>query len=257
MIRKLLVGVFAGLSLIMVGCTKSSEPPRRAETAKKGLMPAQEPGFDAAYLVDQKDVKLAAAREVSYEPLDTFREQAAAREQTREASRAAKPAEASAEASSPDTGEGVESAVAETKAPAKVERKTPATQSRGLFKRMKAAALGGVLPGMGRGAAPKPTGARPGSGMPPGAKPEAKPPAAKPPTGKPAAEKGGAQGGRPALKGKTDNKEEKAVAEEEEDDSEESDETADEAEDQEAEDAEGENSDEAGEEAQEGGESDE
>ncbi len=69
-------GALYGMALLMaivVGCTKSVEPPQEAQIARAGLMPAGDLGTESVYTADQKQVKLAAAREISYEPLDTFR----------------------------------------------------------------------------------------------------------------------------------------------------------------------------------------
>ncbi len=71
------ISLFAALliALAIAGCTKSEEDVRKAQRATPDLklMPANEPGFEAEYVADQSQVKLAAARTVTYEPLDTFR----------------------------------------------------------------------------------------------------------------------------------------------------------------------------------------
>ncbi len=60
-------------ALTGLGCANSEEEPRRPTRAVQELMPTVAPAFDAQYLADQTQVKLAAAREISYEPLESFR----------------------------------------------------------------------------------------------------------------------------------------------------------------------------------------
>lgn len=142
-----------GLALVLSGCTKSSEPPPRAETAKSGLMPAEEPAFDPTYVADQKDVKLVTAREVSYEPLDTFRQQAAEAREKEENAKVGKTPKIEGGDEGQDEGES-----AAKTASAKKKTKTGG----GLFSKMKKAALGelssvgNVLPGGGAAGGPKP-----------------------------------------------------------------------------------------------------
>lgn len=166
MIRHGLFCVLLGLGLILVGCTKSSEP-QRAETAKQGLMPAEEPGFDAVYVMDQKDLKLAGPRQVSYDSLDTFRAAAAAKAKEQEVEQAPK-AERAAAAS------GEEAAPVDKAAAGKA----PSGKKSNLFKRMKSSVLGKVAPvsGLVPGGGRAPAGGAPGaSGKPPAKPSEAKP----------------------------------------------------------------------------------
>lgn len=57
------------------GCAKSADSERHAETpiGTVKVASAGSPEADSSYLVDQASVKLVAAPQVSYEPLDTFR----------------------------------------------------------------------------------------------------------------------------------------------------------------------------------------
>ncbi|MFQ5412556.1 MAG: hypothetical protein ACE5EC_09660, partial [Phycisphaerae bacterium] len=54
------------------GCERASEPVGRAAVAKAGLMPGPEAGFESIYVANQSEVKLVPAREVTYEPLESF-----------------------------------------------------------------------------------------------------------------------------------------------------------------------------------------
>ncbi|MBN2559577.1 MAG: hypothetical protein JXQ75_01415 [Phycisphaerae bacterium] len=76
MIRTGLSSLLAGLLLVAVGCQKAEEEPQHAVIAKDALMPPADPSFEASYVADQKQVKLVD-RDVSFEPLDSFRSQAA------------------------------------------------------------------------------------------------------------------------------------------------------------------------------------
>jgi len=93
----------AVLLLFAAACEKSAEPQPRASVARDNMMPAADPTFEPIYVANQKDVKLAPARTVSYEPLDTFREQNAA---AAEALRAKQQAKASASAAEEVTEQG-------------------------------------------------------------------------------------------------------------------------------------------------------
>jgi hypothetical protein len=193
MMRNALLCVLSGLTLALVGCAKSSEPPQRAETAQGGLMPVEEPGFEAAYVADQKEVKLATARDVSTEPLDTFRERnaeaAKAQEQADEARKVKRVEKAADAKKSPK-------AAKESDKPAEkatVAKKAPRSGKPGLFSRMKDAAIGKLAPA---------------AGLVQGAGSGGKPAAAAKPGGKPAK-------AEPAKKQK---KKEEAAAEEDEDD---------------------------------------
>ncbi|MFH1418927.1 MAG: hypothetical protein ABII12_11670 [Planctomycetota bacterium] len=73
MIRNGTLFGLAVLAAVVVGCTKSEEPPQSAQTAKAGLMPGAHPGVESIYTADQTQTKLAGEREISYEPLDSFR----------------------------------------------------------------------------------------------------------------------------------------------------------------------------------------
>ncbi len=72
MIRTSFLCALVGVLYVGVGCEKSQEPPRRATVAKGNLMPGPTSGFDRAYVVDQKQVKLIE-REVEYTPLSELR----------------------------------------------------------------------------------------------------------------------------------------------------------------------------------------
>ncbi len=67
-----------GVLLVVGGCQKSEEPPQKAVVAVNGLMPTASVGLPAAYVADQKQVKMIE-RTVSYEPLDSFMKQNAER----------------------------------------------------------------------------------------------------------------------------------------------------------------------------------
>lgn len=69
------------IALAISGCTKSEDDVRKAQRATPDLrlMPANDPKFEAEYVADQSQVKLVAARTVSYEPLETFRGKAKSR----------------------------------------------------------------------------------------------------------------------------------------------------------------------------------
>lgn len=162
MIRNTLVPVLSVLMLVLVGCAKSSEPPQRAETAKGGLMPAEEPGFEAAYVADQKEVKLATAREVSYDALSTFREknaEAAKAKEAAEAGRKIRKFEPAEKAEKGDKAQQEPKAAKRTDKPAakaKVAKKAPGSGKPGLLGRMKDAALGKLAPGLMQGGGDKP-----------------------------------------------------------------------------------------------------
>jgi hypothetical protein len=176
MIRNSLMCVLSCLTLALVGCAKSSEP-QRAETAKGGLMPAAEPGYEAVYVVDQKDVKLAGAREVSSDPLSGFRERnaeaAKAREEASASKRVAKvePAAKKAEPSAKDAEEPAQQEPVEKK----VAKKASPSGKPGLIKRLKSAALGklGLVPG-GEGSKPGVAAGKPGGKPPAKAQPPKK-----------------------------------------------------------------------------------
>lgn len=78
MIRYRRLCLAAVLLIVPVGCEDSAEPRPQARVAKAGLMPDGQPAFELDYITNQSNVKLAPARTVSYEPLDTFRERNAA-----------------------------------------------------------------------------------------------------------------------------------------------------------------------------------
>ena len=165
MIRNSLGFVLIGLAFGVVGCAKSNEPPQRAQTALGGLMPAEQPGFDAAYVSDQKDVKIAGPREVSYDPLSSFREKNAEAAKAKAGATKAKYADPSEEtakaADAPKAGKDP------GKSPdkAKVAKKSPRSGKPGLVSRMKNAALGKLGPAagllQGKGGAAKPAKAEP------------------------------------------------------------------------------------------------
>ncbi len=83
MIRNCSLCLAAAVLFISVGCEKSAEPRARARVAKAGLMPTSDPAAEPIYVADQGNVKLAPARTVSFESLDTFRERNAARAEAR------------------------------------------------------------------------------------------------------------------------------------------------------------------------------
>ena len=73
MLRKLPVYAICLFVAAPIACTKSEDDLRRAQRAASGLMPDNDPKFEAEYVADQSQVKTNAPRTVSYEPLDTFR----------------------------------------------------------------------------------------------------------------------------------------------------------------------------------------
>jgi hypothetical protein len=76
MTRKLPLFTICLIALSLARCTKSEEDYRRAQRSTGGdlkLMPDNDPKFESEYVSDQSQVKLVAARTISYEPLDTFR----------------------------------------------------------------------------------------------------------------------------------------------------------------------------------------
>jgi len=153
MLRLHLICLTIGLAPVLSGCTKSSEPPQRAETAKSGLMPAEEPAFDPTYVADQKDVKLLVAQKVSYEPLDTFRQKAVEAKESEETAKAGK---------TPKIEGGDEDQEKSESAAKTASTKKKTKTGGGLFSKMKNAALGElssvgkVLPGGGAAGGPKP-----------------------------------------------------------------------------------------------------
>ncbi len=75
--------------LFVAGCTESDSRPEKAVRGTDDVMPLPEPRFEAEYLADQSQVKVAVAREApSYDPLETFREKRA-EEREKKARRAA------------------------------------------------------------------------------------------------------------------------------------------------------------------------
>jgi hypothetical protein len=97
MIRTSVLCALTSLLLAAAGCQESPDQPRRAALDQGKLVSDPEPGFEAAYLADQKQVKLVQRTvPISYEPLDTFRARAGAKARS----------SASAQASGmPDAGE--------------------------------------------------------------------------------------------------------------------------------------------------------
>lgn len=90
-----------------VGCTESDAPPERAPRAAEELMPVPAPQFDAEYLADQSQAKLAVAREApSYEPLETFRQARIEREKPKVRTPAAVPTMTQGGAPPAGAGEG-------------------------------------------------------------------------------------------------------------------------------------------------------
>ncbi len=80
MIRTSVLCALTSLLLAATGCQESPDQQRRAALDQGKLVAGPEPGFEAAYLADQKQVKLIQRTvPISYEPLDTFRAQAAAK----------------------------------------------------------------------------------------------------------------------------------------------------------------------------------
>lgn len=64
------------LLLIAAGCSNHVGDDRaQLAEGKLGLMPAATPGFEQIYVANQGEVKLVAERKLSYESLDTFRDQ--------------------------------------------------------------------------------------------------------------------------------------------------------------------------------------
>jgi hypothetical protein len=79
MIRTSVLCALTLLLLAATGCEESPDQQRRAALDQGKLVRGPEPGFEAAYLADQKQVKLIQRTvPISYEPLDTFRARAAA-----------------------------------------------------------------------------------------------------------------------------------------------------------------------------------
>jgi hypothetical protein len=165
MIRNTFVFLMSGLSLVLVGCNKSSEPPPKAVTAKGDLMPAGQPGFEALYVADQKGVKLVAERTVSVDPLSTFRERNAEVAKAKAAPAKARTVEKAEAKESPKAAKAADKPAPKPK----VAQKPRQDGKPGLFGRAKNAALGKL--GVGK--------LLPGGGG-------AKPAAAGKPTGKPA-----------------------------------------------------------------------
>ncbi len=73
MLRQVLIFSFTLLAIAMTSCTKSEDDLRKAQRETASLMPDNDPKFEAEYVSDQSQVKLVAARNISYEPLDSFR----------------------------------------------------------------------------------------------------------------------------------------------------------------------------------------
>lgn len=94
------------LAAFVFGCAKSEEGAKKAQLAlgSSKLMPADMPGAEMAYVVDQASVKTVPARDVKYEPLETYR--------AANAEKAAKPGgeAADAESSADDSEAGSEDA---------------------------------------------------------------------------------------------------------------------------------------------------
>ncbi|MBI5762319.1 MAG: hypothetical protein HZA51_02205 [Planctomycetes bacterium] len=63
------------LAVFLFGCAKSDEGAKRAQLAlgSNKLMPADMPAAELAYVMDQASVKTVPARDVKYEPLETYR----------------------------------------------------------------------------------------------------------------------------------------------------------------------------------------
>lgn len=81
--------------LFVAGCTESDSRPEKAVRGADDLMPLPEPHFEAEYLADQAQVKVAVAREApSYDPLETFREKRAAEREKKALREASEPATA-------------------------------------------------------------------------------------------------------------------------------------------------------------------
>ncbi len=64
------LAVLSGV-VVVAGCQRSEEPPRKAVVAINGLLPAVSAEVPLIYVADQKQVK-AVERTVSYEPLESF-----------------------------------------------------------------------------------------------------------------------------------------------------------------------------------------
>lgn len=81
--------------LAALACCNKDEDAHPATCAVDGLMPGSnpDPQADALYIEDQSKIKLATAREVSYEPLESFR--GTAPKQVDVSAPAAKPSEES------------------------------------------------------------------------------------------------------------------------------------------------------------------
>ncbi len=73
MMRNLLLCGLMVSMMTWVGCAKSEGDPPRAETAKAGLMPIVDTGFETTYITDQKQISMAGEVKVSLEPLESFR----------------------------------------------------------------------------------------------------------------------------------------------------------------------------------------
>jgi hypothetical protein len=72
MTRQLPLFTICLIALSLVRCTKSEEDYRRAQRSTGGdlkLMPDNDPKFEAEYVSDQSQVKIVAARTITYEPL--------------------------------------------------------------------------------------------------------------------------------------------------------------------------------------------
>lgn len=98
MLRKLLICAICLFVAAPFACTKSEDDLRPAQRAAGGLMPDNDPKFEAEYVADQSQVKLVAPRTVSYEPLDTFRGKAESAARSDDAASEAEPARPTARA---------------------------------------------------------------------------------------------------------------------------------------------------------------
>lgn len=74
MLRNLLLCGLMVSAMVVIGCAKREGDPPRAETAKAGLMPSVDKGFEPTYIADQKQITMAGEVQVSLEPLESFRE---------------------------------------------------------------------------------------------------------------------------------------------------------------------------------------
>lgn len=79
MLRNILLCGLMVSVMALLGCAKREGEAPRAETAKAGLMPGVDGGFEPTYLADQKQITMAGDVSVSLEPLETFREAKAAK----------------------------------------------------------------------------------------------------------------------------------------------------------------------------------